>query len=262
MSAGREGTSNTMSDPTPKLELVDVHKSFGPKAVLQGIDLDVHEHEVLCLIGPSGCGKSTLLRCVNLLEKIDHGAIRLDGTEITARGVNANAIRKRVGIVFQSFNLFPHLNVLDNVTLGARKAHGVSRGVADANAMELLDRFGLGDKAREYPDRISGGQQQRAAIVRALVSDPEILLLDEITSALDPELVGEVLHVIRELAGRGLTMVLATHEMGFARDVANRVAFLHEGRVLECRPPNELFNDPTEERTQQFLQRVIEAGRL
>ena len=249
-----------MSDP--KLVLDGVHKAFGDTRVLNGIDLSIDEHEVVCLIGPSGCGKSTLLRCVDLLDPIDDGVIRLDGEEITARGVDANAIRRRIGIVFQSYNLFPHMTVLDNVTLGPRRAGGVPRRRAEDEAMELLTRFGLGDKASEYPNKISGGQNQRAAIVRALVNDPEILLLDEVTSALDPELVGEVLGVIRELADRGLTMVLATHEMGFARDVAHRVCFLHEGRVLEAAPPAQLFGDPQEPRTRQFLQRVTDAGRL
>ena len=240
----------------------DVHKSFGPKVVLAGMDLAVDEHEVVCLIGPSGCGKSTLLRCINLLERIDHGRVVLDGTEITASGVNANQVRRRMGIVFQSFNLFPHLDVMRNVTLGPRKALGVPKAEAEARAMDLLGGFGLADKAKEYPDRLSGGQQQRVAIVRSLMSEPELLLLDEVTSALDPELVAEVLRVIRELAESGMTMVLATHEMGFARDVANRVCFLHEGRVLESGPPARIFGEPTEERTRQFLRRIIEAGRL
>lgn len=246
----------------PKLELVDVHKSYGDKRVLNGMDLAVDEHEVVCLIGPSGCGKSTLLRCVDLLDPIDAGSVHLDGVDITAKGVDANAVRRRIGIVFQSFNLFPHMSVLDNVTLGPRRALGMDRDEAEGRASEMLHRFGLGDKMDEYPNRISGGQSQRAAIVRALMGDPEILLLDEVTSALDPELVGEVLSVIRDLADRGLTMVLATHEMGFARDVANRVCFLNEGQVLEQGPPAELFSAPTQPRTQQFLQRVIEAGRL
>jgi polar amino acid transport system ATP-binding protein len=247
---------------TAKLEIDGVHKSYGDKVVLDGMTFSVDEHEVVCLIGPSGCGKSTLLRCVDLLDPIDGGAIRLDGQSITAKGTDTNAVRRRIGIVFQAFNLFPHLTVLDNLTLGPRRAHGIDRRAAEAKARDLLERFGLGDKADEYPDRISGGQNQRAAIVRALMSDPEILLLDEVTSALDPELVGEVLGVIRELVGRGLTMILATHEMGFARDVADRVCFLHEGRVLEDAPPRELFANPREERTQQFLRRVNEAGRL
>jgi polar amino acid transport system ATP-binding protein len=250
------------STDTPKLELRDVHKSFGDKPVLHGLDLVVDEHEVVCLIGPSGCGKSTILRCIDLLDPIDSGSILLDGQNITGPRVNANQIRRRIGIVFQSFNLFPHMNVLDNVTLGPRRAHGTPRREAEARAVELLARFGLGDKADAYPNRMSGGQNQRAAIVRALMVEPEVLLLDEVTSALDPELVGEVLGVIRELRDEGLTMVLATHEMGFARDVANQVVFLHEGRVLEAAPPSELFDHPQHPRTQQFLQRVTEAGRL
>lgn len=251
-----------MSTNVPRLELRDVHKAYDKTGVLNGINLSVDEHEVVCLIGPSGSGKSTLLRCVDLLDTIDEGAILLDGKPITDRSVNANDVRKRIGMVFQAYNLFGHMTVLDNVTLGARRARGMARTEAEARAMELLDRFGLADLAQSYPQRISGGQQQRAAVVRALMGDPEILLLDEVTSALDPELVGEVLGVIRELAERGLTMVLATHEMGFARDVAHRVAFLHEGRVLESAPPAELFSNPTQPRTQQFLKRVIEAGRL
>ncbi len=246
----------------PKLELDDVHKSYGDKRVLNGIDLSIADQEVICLIGPSGCGKSTLLRCVDLLDPINGGEIRLDGEAITARGVDANEVRRRIGIVFQSYNLFPHMSVLDNVTLGPRRALGIERAEAEARAMELLERFGLADKANDYPNRMSGGQNQRAAIVRSLMGDPEILLLDEVTSALDPELVGEVLSVIRDLADRGLTMVLATHEMGFARDVASRVCFLHEGRVLEAAPPAELFGAPQHDRTKQFLARVIEAGRL
>lgn len=248
--------------PSRGLELHGVHKAFGDKEVLRGIDLDVQPHEVVCLIGPSGCGKSTLLRCVDLLERIDAGRILLDGVEITGRRVDVNAVRRRIGMVFQGYNLFPHLTCLDNVTLGARKAHGIPRRRAEARAMELLRRFGLDDKAAAYPDQLSGGQQQRSAIVRALVTDPEILLLDEITSALDPELVGEVLQVIRELAAGGMTMVLATHEMGFARDVASRVAFLHEGRVLEYGPPAQVLAEPSQPRTQEFLARVIDAGRL
>ena len=247
---------------TPKLEIRDVHKSYGDKVVLAGMSFDVEEHEVVCLIGPSGSGKSTLLRCIDLLDPLDSGSIHLDGVDITAKHTDANAVRRRVGIVFQSYNLFPHLSVLDNCTLGPRRALGVDRKSAEAKARELLERFGLGEKIEEYPNRISGGQNQRAAIVRALMADPEILLLDEVTSALDPELVGEVLGVIRELAGRGMTMLLATHEMGFARDVADRVCFLHEGRVLEDAAPNELFGSPRHERTAQFLRRVREAGRI
>lgn len=252
---------------TPKLVLQDVQKSFGKKQVLDGLTLSVDEHEVVCLIGPSGCGKSTILRCIDLLDTIDGGSISLDGIEIAAAGPAAgglkpNDVRRRIGIVFQSFNLFPHMNVLDNVVLGPRRAHGIDRNEAEEKARELLSRFGLADKTLEYPNRLSGGQNQRAAIVRALMVQPEILLLDEVTSALDPELVGEVLGVIRELRDQGLTMILATHEMGFARDVANRVAFLNEGRVLEAGPPSELFGNPQQERTKQFLRRVSEAGRL
>jgi polar amino acid transport system ATP-binding protein len=245
-----------------RLQVEGLRKSFGSKLVLDGIDITVHEHEVVCLIGSSGCGKSTLLRCIDLLERIDAGRIVFGGEDITRPGVNANAVRRRIGIVFQAFNLFPHLTVLDNVTLGPRRAQRVPRREAEARGREILDRFGLLDLAGEYPDRLSGGQQQRAAIARALIGDPELLLLDEVTSALDPELVGEVLSVIRDLAERGMTMVLATHEMGFARDVAHRVFFLDAGRVLESGPPTELFRAPAHERTRQFLRRVIEAGRL
>ncbi len=247
---------------TPKLALEGVHQSYGEIQVLKGMDLEVNEHEVVCMIGSSGCGKSTLLRCVDLLTPIDAGAIRFDGVDITAKGTDASAVRRRIGIVFQAFNLFPHMTILDNVTLGSRKALGVSRADADEQATELLDRFGLGDQIDTYPNRVSGGQKQRAAIARALMGEPEILLLDEVTSALDPELVGEVLSVIRDLAERGLTMVLATHEMGFARDAANRVCFLDEGRVLEAGTPEELFGSPQQPRTQQFLTRVKQAGRL
>ena len=247
---------------TPKLELAGVSKAFGDLVVLDGFDLVVAEHEVVCLIGPSGCGKSTVLRCIDLLDELDGGQILLDGVDITGPGVNANDVRRRMGIVFQSFNLFPHMTVLDNITLGPRRAHGVAKHEAEAKGRALLARFGLDGKAADYPNKLSGGQNQRAAIVRALMSDPEVLLLDEITSALDPELVGEVLAAIRELAEGGMTMVLATHEMGFARDVANRVCFLDGGRVLESGPPRELFTEPVEARTQQFLTRVIEAGRL
>jgi polar amino acid transport system ATP-binding protein len=244
------------------LSVEGVHKAFGNKPVLRGIDLAVNEHEVICLIGPSGCGKSTLLRCIDLLDPIDRGRVLLHGDDITRRGAKGNEIRSRIGIVFQAFNLFPHMNVLANVTLAPRKVHGVGRDEAESRAMDLLGRFGLVEKAREFPDRLSGGQQQRVAIVRALITEPTLLLLDEVTSALDPELVAEVLEVIRELATGGMTMLLATHEMGFARDVANRVCFLHEGVVLESAPPAELFSDPKQERTKQFLRRVTEAGRL
>jgi polar amino acid transport system ATP-binding protein len=246
----------------PALEICGLWKSFGDLRVLRGIDLTVAEHEVVCLIGPSGCGKSTLLRCVNLLEPIDGGHITVEGVEITAPGMNVNRIRRRIGIVFQSFNLFPHMSVLQNVTLAPRKAAGKSKPQAEAEATELLERFGLADKRNEFPDRLSGGQQQRVAIVRALAMQPDLLLLDEITSALDPELVAEVLNVIRELARGGMTMVIATHEMGFARDIANRVCFLDGGVILEQGAPAEMLRHPREARTQQFLQRIIEAGRL
>jgi polar amino acid transport system ATP-binding protein len=244
------------------LELDGVSKSFGDLEVLRGIDLTVDEHEVVCLIGASGSGKSTLLRCVNLLEPIKTGRILVAGEEITGRGVDVDRIRRGIGIVFQSFNLFPHMTVVENVTLAPRKARRLSRGDAVTEAEALLARFGLADKRDEYPDRLSGGQQQRVAIVRALAMQPRLLLLDEITSALDPELVAEVLDVIRELAAGGMTMLIATHEMGFARDVANRVCFLDAGRILEQGPPEAIFGSPREERTQQFLQRIVAAGRL
>jgi polar amino acid transport system ATP-binding protein len=243
------------------LAIEGLTKSFGKHVVLRGVDLAVEEHEVVALIGASGSGKSTLLRCVNLLEPIDEGRIFLGDREITgARDVNA--VRRRIGIVFQSFNLFPHMNVMRNVTLAPRDVLGLSKAAADERAIELLERFGLADKRREYPDRLSGGQQQRVAIVRALAMRPELMLLDEVTSALDPELVAEVLQVIGELAEGGMTMVLATHEMSFARDIANRVCFLDEGRILEVGTPEEIFTSPKEPRTQQFLERIIKARRL
>jgi polar amino acid transport system ATP-binding protein len=252
-----------MTEPNGEaLRVEGLHKSFGALEVLEGIDLTLAEHEVVCLIGASGSGKSTLLRCINLLEPIDAGRILVKGDEITARGVDVNRIRRRIGIVFQAFNLFPHMSVVDNVTLGPRKVLGRSAPQADRDALALLDRFGLADKARDYPDRLSGGQQQRVAIVRALAMSPDLLLLDEITSALDPELVAEVLAVIRELATAGMTMLIATHEMGFARDVAHRVCFLDAGRILEDGTPDRIFSDPHEPRTRQFLQRVMESGRL
>ncbi len=247
---------------TAALVVEGLRKSFGRVEVLRGVDLELAEHEVVCLIGASGSGKSTLLRCVNLLEQVDAGRIVVAGEEITARGVDVDRVRRRIGIVFQAFNLFPHMSVLRNVTLGPRKALGLTREQAEARADELLARFGLADKRDEYPDRLSGGQQQRVAIVRALAMQPQLLLLDEVTSALDPELVAEVLEVIRELARAGMTMLIATHEMGFARDVASRVCFLHEGRILEQGPPARIFTAPREERTRQFLQRIVEAGRL
>jgi polar amino acid transport system ATP-binding protein len=244
------------------LHVEGLHKSFDKLEVLRGIDLDVAEHEVVCLIGASGSGKSTLLRCINLLEPIDAGRIVVGGAEITARNVDVNELRQRIGIVFQSYNLFPNLSVLENVTLAPRKARRQPRRDAEAQATSLLERFGLADKRDEYPDRLSGGQQQRVAIVRALAMQPELLLLDEVTSALDPELVAEVLDVIRELAAGGMTMVIATHEMGFARDIANRVCFLDAGAILEEGPAAQIFSAPREERTQQFLQLIIDAGRL
>jgi polar amino acid transport system ATP-binding protein len=247
---------------TAFLELDDVHKSFGRHEVLRGIGLAVGEHEVVCLIGASGSGKSTLLRCVNLLEPIDDGRIVVDGSEITRGGVDVNRVRRDIGIVFQAFNLFPHMSVIRNVSLGPRKALGLSRHDAEARADELLARFGLADKRNAYPDSLSGGQQQRVAIVRALALRPKLMLLDEITSALDPELVAEVLNVVRELAAGGMTMLIATHEMGFARDIANRVCFLDEGVILEEGSPEQIFSSPREPRTQQFLARIVAAGRL
>ena len=244
------------------LRLEGVHQSYGREEVLRGIDLEVDEHGVVCLIGASGSGKSTLLRCVNLLEPINRGRIVVAEEEITARGVDVDRIRRSIGIVFQAFNLFPHMTVLRNVTLAPREVLRLPAQQARAEALELLGRFGLADKADDYPDRLSGGQQQRAAIVRALAMRPRIMLLDEVTSALDPELVGEVLGVIRELAASGMTMLIATHEMAFARDIADRVCFLHEGVILEQGPPERIFQAPEHPRTQQFLQRIIEAGRL
>jgi polar amino acid transport system ATP-binding protein len=245
-----------------QLRLDHVHKSFGKVEVLKGIDLDVAEHEVVCMIGASGSGKSTLLRCVNLLERIDRGRIVVGDEELTARGVDVNVVRRRIGIVFQAYNLFPHMSVLDNITLAPRKALKLPRAEAEATALALLERFGLSDKRDDYPDRLSGGQQQRVAIVRALAMRPDLMLLDEVTSALDPELVAEVLGVIRELASEGMTMLIATHEMSFARDIADRVVFLDEGVIREEGTPEEIFTAPKEPRTQQFLQRIIEAGRL
>jgi polar amino acid transport system ATP-binding protein len=246
----------------PALSIQGLQKSFGDLEVLRGIDLEVAEHEVIALIGASGSGKSTLLRCINLIEPIDAGRILIEGEEITARGVKVDRIRRRVGIVFQAFNLFPHMSVMDNVTLAPRKVLGRPAADAERDARALLERFGLAEKAGEFPDRLSGGQQQRVAIVRALAMQPNLLLLDEVTSALDPELVAEVLDVVRELAAGGMTMLIATHEMGFARDIANRVCFLDAGRILEQGPPVQIFAEPREARTRQFLNRIIEAGRL
>ncbi|HEY7763577.1 MAG TPA: amino acid ABC transporter ATP-binding protein [Aestuariivirgaceae bacterium] len=244
------------------LELRMVEKRFGPIAVLGGLDLTVEEHQVVCLIGPSGCGKSTLLRCVNGLEPIQSGEIVLAGDRVSGPGVDVNKLRREVGIVFQSFNLFPHMSVLDNITLAPVKVLGRSRADAVEAAMALLERIGLPEKAREFPDRLSGGQQQRVAIVRALAMQPRLMLLDEITSALDPELVAEVLNIVRDLARRGMTMLLATHEMGFAREVASKICFLYDGRVHEEGPPDQLIGNPRRERTRAFLKRIIEAGRL
>jgi polar amino acid transport system ATP-binding protein len=244
------------------IRIEGLHKSFGPNEVLRGIDLSVATHEVICLIGASGSGKSTLLRCINLLETISAGRILLAGQDITAPGVDANMVRRHVGIVFQSFNLFPHMSVLRNITLAPEKALRMPRHAAVDTAMELLARFGLANKRDEYPDRLSGGQQQRVAIVRALAMQPQIMLLDEVTSALDPELVAEVLDVIRELAAGGMTMLLATHEMGFARDIANRICFLEDGTIVEQGPPAQLFSSPQDERTQRFLRRIVESGRM
>lgn len=244
------------------LEIRNVHKHYGNVEVLRGINLDVEEHQLVCLIGPSGCGKSTLLRCVNGLEAISAGEIRLEGDRITGPGVDLDRLRREVGIVFQSFNLFPHMTVLQNVTLAPVQVLKIPRAEAEERAMGLLRRIGLEHKANEYPDRLSGGQQQRVAIVRALAMEPKLMLLDEITSALDPELVSEVLNLLRELASEGMTMILATHEMGFAKEVASKVCFLHQGVVHEEGPPEQIFGNPQKERTKEFLSSIIEAGRL
>jgi polar amino acid transport system ATP-binding protein len=246
----------------PAVRVEGVHKSFGDLQVLRGIDLVVGEHEVICLIGASGSGKSTLLRCINLLEPVDTGRVFIGDVEITAPGIRVDPIRRRIGIVFQAFNLFPHMRVIDNITLGPRKVLHMPRVEAERQATELLARFGLADKRAEFPDRLSGGQQQRVAIIRALAMAPDVLLLDEVTSALDPELVAEVLDVIRGLAEGGMTMIIATHEMGFARDIATRVGFLDGGRIIEEGPPERIFRAPEQDRTRQFLQRIIRAGRL
>jgi polar amino acid transport system ATP-binding protein len=244
------------------LRVEDLHKSFGKLEVLRGIYLDVREHEVICLIGASGSGKSTLLRCVNLLEPIDRGRIVLEGEDISRRGVDVNRVRRKVGIVFQAFNLFPHMTVLRNVTLAPREVLGTERAAAEKEADALLERFGLADKRDEYPDRLSGGQQQRVAIARALAMEPKLMLLDEITSALDPQLVSEVLNLVRGLAEQGMTMIIATHEMSFAREVSDRVCFLDAGVILEEGEPERIFSAPEQARTREFLARVIEAGRL
>jgi polar amino acid transport system ATP-binding protein len=249
-------------DVRPKLGLRTVRKAFGTNVVLDGIDLDVAAGEVIALIGASGSGKSTLLRCINLLEPVDDGAIIFDGTDIAVPGLDPNPVRRRIGMVFQSYNLFPHRSVLANLTLAPRKVLKLPAAEAEARAMALLERFGLADKVRAYPDQLSGGQQQRVALARSLAMGPEVMLLDEITSALDPELVGEVLDVVRDLRRGGMTMLLATHEMAFAREISDRVCFLDAGRILESGPPAQVFGAPREPRTQAFLQRVIDAGRL
>jgi polar amino acid transport system ATP-binding protein len=252
----------TSASTTPTLSVQGVHKAYGDNPVLRGVSLDIDDHEVVALIGASGSGKSTLLRCVNLLEQIDSGSILLNDVDISWPGYNANDARRQIGIVFQSFNLFPHRNVLDNITLAPRKVLSMSKDEAEQRALELLTRFGLADKASDFPDRLSGGQQQRVAIVRALAMKPQIMLFDEVTSALDPELVGEVLEVVRDLKDNGLTMMLATHEMAFAREIATRVAFLDDGEVAELGPPEQVLSEPQQERTRRFLRRVTEAGRI
>jgi len=251
-----------MNGDPAAIRIEDLHKSFGQNEVLSGINLAVAAHEVICLIGASGSGKSTLLRCINLLEPIDSGTITLLGQDITGPNIDPNLVRRQIGIVFQSFNLFPHMTVLRNVTLGPTKVFRMPAAAAAEEARTLLARFGLLEKQNDYPDRLSGGQQQRVAIVRALAMQPQIMLLDEVTSALDPELVAEVLEVIGELAAGGMTMLIATHEMGFAREIAHRVCFLEEGRIIEEAPPAKLFTDPADERTRRFLRRIVEAKRL
>jgi len=245
---------------TTLLEVSDLRKTYGDRVVLADVSLTVDAHDVVCLIGSSGSGKSTLLRCLNLLEDVDDGVIVFDGREISDPRVDRREVRSRMGLVFQAYNLFPHLTVLDNCTLAPRRVHGLSRAEAEERARGLLAQFGLADQAAKHPDRLSGGQQQRAALVRALCTEPRLLLLDEITAALDPELVGEVLAIVRDLAAAGTTMVLATHEMAFARDVATSVCFLEGGRILEHGPPEQIFTDPREERTRQFLRRVLPDG--
>jgi polar amino acid transport system ATP-binding protein len=247
---------------SPLLRVRGLRKAFGANLVLDGLDLDVAAHQVVVLIGASGSGKSTLLRCVDLLETVDDGVLELEGTDISDPRVDADAVRARMGIVFQAFNLFPHMSVLDNVTLAPRKVHKVPREKAEAAALDMLERVGLRERARAYPDQLSGGQQQRVAIARALVNDPVLMLFDEVTSALDPELVGEVLGLLRDLKDDGMTMIVATHEMGFARDVADEVCFLDGGRVLERGPAAQVLGDPVQPRTRQFLRRIIDAGRL
>jgi polar amino acid transport system ATP-binding protein len=246
----------------PFVSLKGVTKRFGDLEVLRRVDLEVNEHNVVCLIGASGSGKSTLLRCINLLERVEEGEIVVDGQLVTNGKVDVNALRRKIGIVFQAYNLFPHMTVLQNVSLGPRKVRGLDRQQTRAAAMELLVRIGLEDKADEYPDRLSGGQQQRVAIARALAMNPKVLLLDEITSALDPQLVSEVLNLVRSLTEVGMTMIIATHEMSFAREVSDKVCFLDAGVICEQGPPDQIFSNPTEPRTREFLKRIIEAGRL
>jgi polar amino acid transport system ATP-binding protein len=247
---------------TPVVEVRGVTKAYGDKAVLRGIDLAVHEHQAVALIGASGSGKSTLLRCIDLLDEIDDGDVLLDGEVITDPSVRPDRVRRRLGMVFQGYNLFPHLTVLQNIVLAPVRAHGMDRDAARAQALELLDRFGLADRAGDKPDRLSGGQQQRVAIVRALATKPRALLLDEVTSALDPELVGEVLALVRDLKADGMTMILATHEMSFAAEVADEICFLHEGLIVERGAPERLFDAPEREETRRFLRRLLEAKRL
>jgi polar amino acid transport system ATP-binding protein len=247
---------------TAFLEIDRIHKRFGEDEVLKGVSLSVAPHEVICLIGASGSGKSTLLRCINGLETIEDGEIRLEGDVVSGPGVDYTRLRRHVGLVFQSYNLFPHMDVMRNVTIAPMKIGGLGRGPAEERARALLQRVGLEEKAKAYPDQLSGGQQQRVAIARAMAMEPKILLLDEITSALDPELVNEVLRLVRDLAEQGMTMILATHEMNFARSVANKVCFLHDGHILEMGPPEQIFGSPREKRTQAFLRTVLEAGQL
>ena len=244
------------------VKVENVSKSFGENQVLTNVSLDIAAHDVVCLIGASGSGKSTLLRCINLLEKVDAGSITFDGQTITNSKLNVNELRQHIGIVFQAFNLFPHMTVLQNVTISPRKTRGLSKKQAEERAYELLDRIGLREKAEEFPDRLSGGQQQRVAIVRALAMDPKLMLLDEITSALDPQLVSEVLQLVRDLSEIGMTMIIATHEMSFAREVSTKVCFLDAGVILEEGPPSQLFGDPKEERTRAFLSSILAAGRM
>lgn len=254
--------SSIPATPMPKLSMRGVRKAFGSTVVLDGIDLDVAEGDVITLIGASGSGKSTLLRCLNLLEPTDDGQVLLDGIDVAEPGLDPDPIRRRIGMVFQNFNLFPHMSVIDNVAIGPRKVLGTDRSSARREGLEMLTRLGLAERAAAYPDQLSGGQQQRVAIARSLAMNPEVMLLDEITSALDPELVGEVLDVVRGLKSAGMTMLFATHEMAFAREISDRVCFLHQGRILEEGTPAQIFESPTELRTQAFLQRVIDAGRL